>query len=90
MLNAKEAAAKTAAGRASLIHGHELRTIEQRITGATAAGQSTVEIIFEGNVFDDDTIEIVKQVLLDEGYKVQVTQQKKLGNLKAWQLYISW
>lgn len=90
MLSASDAAAKTAMGRASISHGHEMRTIEKRIDGAASAGLSNVEVIFEGNAFDEETSEVVKQALLDEGYRVQITQQEKLGNLKAWQFNISW
>lgn len=90
MLSAKDAANQTFIGRASVSHGHELQTIEQRIKGAAAAGLASVEVVFEGNVFDEDTAEIVKQVLLDSEYKVSVRQNKKLGNLASWQFNISW
>lgn len=90
MLSAKEAAAKTAMGKVSLIHGNELREIEKRITGATAAGLASVEVVFTGNAFDETTAELVKQTLLDEGYQVKLTPENKLGNLSGWRFNISW
>lgn len=90
MLSAKEAAAKTAMGQAKVTHGHEIREIEQRITGAAAAGLSAVEIVFTGNAFDGLTAELVKQALLDEGYQVKLTGETKLGHLTGWRFNISW
>lgn len=90
MRSAKEAAAKTAIARAAQPFQQELKIIEQRIDGAAAAGFNNVEIIFEGNAFDEHSIEQFKQVLLDADYQVKITDRKKLGHQTGWQFNIIW
>ncbi len=90
MLSAKEAAALTAAAQLSQSFRDELQLIEQRIAGATNAGRNTVEIVFEGNVFDDDTVQKFSQVLIDNGYHVQYKNNAKYKPSSTWQFNISW
>lgn len=90
MLKAKEAAALTAAAQLSQAFSDELRLIEQRIAGATSAGRSAVEIVFEGNVFDEETVQKFSQVLIDNGYHVQYKNNAKFKPSSTWQFNISW
>lgn len=90
MRSAKEAAAQTAKAQAAKRFEFEMDLIQQRIDGASAAGRSTAEIVFEGNVFDEDTVQAFSQVLIDNGYQVQFKQNAKHKPSNSWQFNISW
>jgi hypothetical protein len=90
MRSAKEAAEQTAKAKSAQAFEFELDLIQQRIDGASAAGQSTVEIVFEGNVFDEETIQTFSQVLIDLGYQVKFKQNAKHKPSNSWQFNISW
>ena len=90
MRSAKEAAEQTAKAQSVKQFEFELDLIQQRIDGASAAGQSTVEIVFEGNVFDEQTIQTFSQVLIENGYHVQYRQNAKYKPSNSWQFNISW
>lgn len=90
MRNAKEAAQRTAQAVSQQTYQFELDLIQQRIDSASAAGKSTVEIVFEGNVFDEETVQKFSQVLIDLGYHVKFKQNAKFKPSNCWQFNISW
>ena len=87
MLNAKDAAAQTAANQVKTTNMPELTIIENRISGAASAGLSKVCVGFEGNVIDKDCAELIKQQLIDEGYQVRLV---RIANKAIWEFHINW
>lgn len=77
MLNASDAAAKTAMAKISKMNGPELEIIQERIAGAAAAGSSYVLIEIQGNSLDAEARENIRQVLIDAGYTVGLNYRAK-------------
>lgn len=87
MLNAKSAAAISASNQVKVTNQPELDIIDQRIQGAANAGLTKVEVILASNVIDSEAAELIKQNLLDQGYKVELGTKKYFTE---WKFKISW
>ena len=90
MLNAQQAAAKTAMAKVTTMNQPVLDLIKQRIEGAANAGLCTVDVEVEGNVFDKAAADMISQAMIELGYRVGLSRQNQKMRAPFWLFKISW
>lgn len=90
MLNAQQAAAKTAMAQVTKVNEPVLKMIKQRIEGAASAGLCTVVVEIEGNAFDQEAANMIQHAMIELGYQVKLEGKNAKFKSPIWIFTISW